>query len=1328
MAPMSEKNAPLVVRSTGKIEELHQGKLVGWASYWQPGMQLEIGLYDRDELVAVTTPGLARPDVEQAGYGDGMSGFEMVIPARLFDDRRHAFSIRNLADGSVIASLDEEIVLKAADRPVRQHRLEGGFDGLQGVHAVGWARYADLPGKPVMVQILAGGRAVALGKAHLYRADLDENGTGEANCMFSVPLPQDCLAGGPRDLVARDVDTGAEIGRLAVPIRSRRPLLQLIGLAVSEGTIDVRLRTYGDPSGIELLLFIDDAVIARLPAEAAGSGQIRLRVPLPEFVMDGIQHPASIHVADTGEVIGTGLVTMPNRLGTRALLERMRAAERVGLPPPPVAALVDRMVGSALFDADLFARSIRRDFTTPADAALFYLMNSWCWAEAPSPWLDLDFIHGQSGGMTLSQISPIEWYLDQPSNADVGPNPLFSNADYCIFRDQPMAEPEGASLFDDWLVSARKGATTQPSALVDLMYLGSRGKGPIIERLEGWLATAPSARTLDDLHPCFERDWLDQQCIERQKTIDGCRLTALRLGHLTGMSPLALLQHSGADFDYYRAIREYEIQYRLTGQDMIGTLSPMIDAAAFLEQFPPGHRKSGLYRYQVGDPGRQRRSFLTDVEDAFILDQYPGLLDFCTQQRGVGDINRIWSRWLRGLRIPGTTQAAIRQEADQLALRDLQAVRAHRVDSGDGVLASLIIPSYARDDLVLRCLASAVASPEARRLDFLIAEDAAHVDCGWVLGYFAPFARWHKNAGNLGFLRNCNQAVARCSTEFFVLVNNDVILHQGAAARLLDCLTRHREAAVVGGLILNTDGTVQENGGIIWRDATAANYHSGVSFDEEYLRNVREADYVSGCWIGFRRAVWEEIGGFDERYSPAYCEETDYCLSCWSRGYKVLVNPHSVVTHLGGATMGRDAEGFSLKAYQKINLAKLKLKWAPKLEALHHDAPTTSFCHTGRRKSEKSVTLVMDHIIPETDRDAGSRSTFAVCEALAAVPDNYVVFVPQNGHRSAYARALEELGIEVVTGHTGWKAMTARLEQQGAQIDYCLVSRLGVAQHFAMHLDRLSCPKSIFIHDIEALRRFVHQPGSAGHQALANAAMHEYVHTHAAMFDRFDHLISLSADETRMLKRWLSIPIIDIFPYDLTPVTLAPGHAAQRRDMLFIGSFNHPPNREGIQHFLTAIWPFVTRSLPDARLHLCGSGFEDSGIAAANVVLHGRVSDSTLRYLYSITRVAIAPLLSGAGLKGKVVEAMTHGVPSVGSEAAWQGMQLPPGYAMLSGPMNSFGERLIQTYRASSEQTGHDMIALYRTLADENPIRTVIPSLLRQVLSQRRPVGRHRVA
>jgi glycosyltransferase involved in cell wall biosynthesis len=118
---------------------------------------------------------------------------------------------------------------------------------------------------------------------------------------------------------------------------------------------------------------------------------------------------------------------------------------------------------------------------------------------------------------------------------------------------------------------------------------------------------------------------------------------------------------------------------------------------------------------------------------------------------------------------------------------------------------------------------------------------------------------------------------------------------------------------------------------------------------------------------------------------------------------------------------------------------------------------------------------------------------------------------------------------------------------------------------------------------------------------------------------------------------------------------------AARSGLAFLGSFQHPPNEEAVRFFLNEIMPRLRRAAPGIKFHVYGSHLGEGirSLAAEDVVIEGhaeRVED-----VYDRHRIFVAPLRSGAGLKGKVVGALAAGAPTIMTPLAAEGVGIRPG-------------------------------------------------------------------
>ena len=139
---------------------------------------------------------------------------------------------------------------------------------------------------------------------------------------------------------------------------------------------------------------------------------------------------------------------------------------------------------------------------------------------------------------------------------------------------------------------------------------------------------------------------------------------------------------------------------------------------------------------------------------------------------------------------------------------------------------------------------------------------------------------------------------------------------------------------------------------------------------------------------------------------------------------------------------------------------------------------------------------------------------------------------------------------------------------------------------------------------------------------------------------------------------------------------------ADRKDIFFVGGYQHPPNVDAATWFVGKIWPLVRKQLPDIQFHLIGSKAPEQikALEGNGVRFHGFVEN--LEPWLDNCRLAIAPLRYGAGIKGKVNISMSRGQPVVATPVAVEGMFAEPGRDLLvAETAEDFAASIIRLYR-----------------------------------------------
>ena len=157
-----------------------------------------------------------------------------------------------------------------------------------------------------------------------------------------------------------------------------------------------------------------------------------------------------------------------------------------------------------------------------------------------------------------------------------------------------------------------------------------------------------------------------------------------------------------------------------------------------------------------------------------------------------------------------------------------------------------------------------------------------------------------------------------------LFLNNDTTVHPDWLAPLVRLADADPQVGMVGAKLLNTDGTLQEAGGAILSNGWGQLYGAGDDPALPQYNHVREVDVVVGACILVPRRAWDRVGGFDDRYAPAFYEEFDLAFALRDAGMRVLYQPASQVTHHGSNSYGAEARD----RQSLLNHARFCAKWA----------------------------------------------------------------------------------------------------------------------------------------------------------------------------------------------------------------------------------------------------------------------------------------------------------------------------------------------------------------------------------------------------------------
>jgi GT2 family glycosyltransferase len=604
-----------------------------------------------------------------------------------------------------------------------------------------------------------------------------------------------------------------------------------------------------------------------------------------------------------------------------------------------------------------------------------------------------------------------------------------------------------------------------------------------------------------------------------------------------------------------------------------------------------------------------------------------------------------------------------------IARRHYQAMLREFLDAGKRITLpspqkpylSVVIVLYNQAELTLACLQSLAEHLPDESEVILI--DNASTDATDVLLQRVHGAVVIRNDHNLHFLRACNQARDLVKGEYLLLLNNDAQILPGSVETAISILAENSQAGAVGGRIINLDGALQEAGSIIWQDGSCLGYGRGEHPDRPEYRFRRPVDYCSGAFLLTPTALFQEMGGFDEAFSPAYYEETDYCVKLWENGHPILYDPDVVLYHFEFGSGGSAHANALMTSHQDI----FAQRHTAYLRNQHPPHPNNILF--ARSHSLQPRILYVDDRVPRPRYGSGFPRACRIVHELSKQA-LVTIFCTNHAHESweeIYTDVPKE--IEVMRG---WDASGLRsfLQERADYYDILWVSR----PHNMVHILRLQkagliSGKTRIIYDAEALISLREQERAILQDKKATITMEEEMRLAAAA----DLVLAVSTAEAVRFQSE-GVAQCSVLGHCME-VESTPASFAERSGFLFVGALPSldSPNGDSLLWFSKAVWPIIRQALgAGARLDVVGYT-PDSGLFAGRLAegihLVGTVPD--LAPWYNASRVVVIPTRFAAGIPIKAHDAAAHGVPLIASALIATQLGWKDGHELLQAPLDA---------------------------------------------------------
>ena len=334
--------------------------------------------------------------------------------------------------------------------------------------------------------------------------------------------------------------------------------------------------------------------------------------------------------------------------------------------------------------------------------------------------------------------------------------------------------------------------------------------------------------------------------------------------------------------------------------------------------------------------------------------------------------------------------------------------------------------------------------------------------------------------------------------------------------------------------------------------------------------------------------------------------------------------------------------------------------------------------------------------------------------SILAQEGHRVTFIPDNlADIPPYGDRLRQRGVKVIH-HPYCNSIVEYLQNHGKEFDTIILSRCDFARKHIANV-RQYAPQSRLIFDTVDLH-FLRQEREAdlvGSQELKSQAAEKRA-LEFSLIDQADQTWVVSPVEQKLLQRerpHTSIEIVSNIvevPGSLTPFAL-------RHDLLFIGSFQHPPNADAVIYFAREIFPLVMQDLSGVKFYVIGDNPPPEVIALASeqIILTGL--QTNVQTYFDAVRLSVAPLRFGAGVKGKINQSMGFGVPVVATSLAAEGMSLTHQEdAMIADTPEAFAEAVVSLYNSEPlwDKLSRNGVSKTRELFSKEAAREQLARLL----------------
>jgi len=332
-------------------------------------------------------------------------------------------------------------------------------------------------------------------------------------------------------------------------------------------------------------------------------------------------------------------------------------------------------------------------------------------------------------------------------------------------------------------------------------------------------------------------------------------------------------------------------------------------------------------------------------------------------------------------------------------------------------------------------------------------------------------------------------------------------------------------------------------------------------------------------------------------------------------------------------------------------------------------------------KLHKKNILIIDRYVPHFDKDAGSRTVFQLLELFVKLGFNVIFIGDDFIKHESYTAIIEQANIKVLYGKYYYKNWKKWIKYNGKYIDYFFLNRPYISVKYIDVIRKYSEGKICYYgHDLHFFRDLREYEITNDNEKLVSSK--KWKKLELSLMKKSDvayYPSTIEVDKIKEIDPSINCKVIQPYIFPKRELQI---YDSAKANLIFVGGFSHSPNVDGILWFVNTIMPLIRQSIPDIILYVIGSNVTEKikKLEKDDVKILGYLDDNTLDEYYKKCKICIVPLRYGAGVKGKLLEAMYKQIPVITTSIGAEGLPNIEECLIIENDPENFGKKLINMY------------------------------------------------